>query len=81
MAIGPNYNPYAQNSGTDPRGRLQNQGAYQQQRYESQQGPLANQLAYMTGRSNEADYGNYTDIMNQYRGIASGAGQGWLCSR
>jgi hypothetical protein len=72
----PPYNPYAQNSGTDPRGRLQNQGAYQQQRYESQQGPLANQLAYQTGRSNEADYGNYTDMMNMYRGIASGGGQG-----
>jgi hypothetical protein len=28
------------------------------------------------GRANEADYGNYTDMMNQYRGIASGAGSG-----
>jgi hypothetical protein len=70
----PRYNPYAQNSGTDPRGRLQNQGAYQQQRYESQQGPLANQLAYQTGRANEADYGNYTNMMNMYGNIASGGG-------
>jgi hypothetical protein len=68
------YNPYDQSSGTDSRGRLQNQGAYQQQRYESQQGPLAQQFGYQTGRANEADYGNYTDMMNMYRGIASGGG-------
>jgi hypothetical protein len=72
----PRYNPYDQTSGTDPRGRLQNQGGYQQQRYESQQGPLANQFGYQTGRANEADYGNYTDMMNMYRGIASGGGYG-----
>jgi hypothetical protein len=74
--MAPRYNPYAQTSGTDSRGRLQNQGAYQQQRYESQQGPLANQFAYQTGRSNEADYGNYTNMMNMYQGIASGANSG-----
>jgi len=76
MAIAPRYNPYAQNSGTDPRGRLQNQGAYQQQRYESQQGPLASQLGYQMGRANEADYGNYTNMMNLYGNIASGGGAG-----
>ena len=60
-------------SGGDPRGRTQNQSGYQQQRYENQQGPLAAQFANMTGRANEADWGNYNDIMGLYRGIASGA--------
>lgn len=65
-----------QSSSSDPRGRLQNQSQYQQQRYESQQGPLANQMAMNYGRASEANYGDYTDIMNQYRDIASGGGQG-----
>jgi hypothetical protein len=46
----------------------------QQQRYEAQQGPMVNAMAYNYGRGSEANYGDYTDIMNQYRGIASGAG-------
>ena len=61
-------------SGNDPRGRSQNMVAQQQQRYESQQGPLANAAAYNYGRGSEANYGDYTDIMNQYRNIASGGG-------
>lgn len=61
-----------QRSGNDPRGRLQNSGAYQQNRYENQQGPLANATAYNYGRGSEADWGNYNDIMNQYRQIATG---------
>lgn len=64
------------NSGSDPRGRLQNQSNYQQNRFESQQGPLANAMAMNYGRGSEADYGNYTDIMNQYRNVASGQGAG-----
>lgn len=70
-----NANPGRSSSG-DPRGRLQNQSQYQQNRFEQQQGPAANQFALMTGRSNESDYGNYTDIMNQYRDIYSGGGSG-----
>lgn len=71
----PYQNPYGPNpgvSGSDPRGRVQNQIGYQQQRYENQQGPMANAFAFNYGRGSESDYGNYTDIMNQYRGIASG---------
>jgi hypothetical protein len=64
----------AYGSGGDPRGRVQNQSAHQQERYESQQGPLANEMAMNYGRGAEANYGDYTDIMNQYRSIASGAG-------
>lgn len=72
-------------SGNDPRGRSQNMIAqyqpqlqqsaqYQQNRYENQQGPLVQQAAYNYGRGSEANYGDYTDIMNQYRQIASGGG-------
>lgn len=60
-------------SGMDPRGRIQNQSGYQQQRFENQQGPLAAQFGLMTGRANEADWGNQADIMQRYRDIASGA--------
>lgn len=68
------YGPNPGQSGSDPRGRLQNQSQYQQQRYEQQQGPLANMAGYNYGRGSEANYGDYTDIMNQYRQIASGGG-------
>jgi len=71
------YGPNAgQSSSGDPRGRMQNQSQYQQQRYESQQGPMADAMGYNYGRSTEADYGNYTDLMNQYRDIASNGGGG-----
>jgi hypothetical protein len=68
------YNPYDQSSGSDPRGQVQNQIGYQNQRYEQQQGPMADAFAYNYGRGSEANYGDYTDIMNNYRNIASGAG-------
>lgn len=68
------YNPYNQSSGGDPRGTIQNATGYQQQRYNQQQGPMANQFALMTGRANETDFGDRNDIMNQYRNIASGGG-------
>jgi hypothetical protein len=61
-------------SGGDPRGQMQNQAAYQQSRYNDQQGPMVNAFAYNYGRGSEANYGDYTDIMNQYRSIARGSG-------
>jgi len=63
-----------QSSSNDPKGRMQNSAQYQQQRYESQQGPMADAMGYNYGRSSEADYGNYTDMMNNYRDIWSGGG-------
>ena len=77
-------NPYARTqgyggpnpgiSGSDPRGRMQNQSQYQQRRFEQQQGPMASAMAYNYGRGSEANIGDYTDIMNQYRNIAAGGG-------
>jgi hypothetical protein len=61
-------------SGNDPKGRVQNAVAHQQQRYEQQQGPMVQAFAHNYGRGSESNYGDYTDIMNQYRGIASGGG-------
>jgi hypothetical protein len=61
-------------SGGDPRGRLQNQSQYQQQRYESQQGPMVNAFAQNYGQGSAQNIGDYTDIMNNYRAIATGAG-------
>jgi len=73
----PGYGPNpGTSSSSDPKGRMQNQIGYQQQRYESQQGPVADSMAYNYGRGTESDYGNYTDIMNNYRDIASGGGSG-----
>lgn len=66
-------NPGRSSSG-DPRGRAQNEYAYQQNRFNQQQGPAANQMAQNFGRASEQQFGDYTDIMNQYRGIYSGAG-------
>lgn len=63
-------------SGQDPRGRLQNQGGYQQSRYENQQGPFASQLARDYGRASERQYGDYGDIMSRYGDLASGGGGG-----
>ena len=74
--MGKNKKDPNQSSGNDPRGRVQNQAQHQQDRYEAQQGPLANQMAYNYGRGSEANYGDYTDIMNNYRQIASGGGGG-----
>jgi hypothetical protein len=56
--------------------RVRNQGTYQQGRYENQQGPVASAMAYNYGRGSEANYGDYTDIMNRYRSIAGGGGDG-----
>jgi hypothetical protein len=64
-------------SGNDPRGRVQDEVARQTTRYESQQGPMVNEFAHNYGRGSEANYGDYTDIMNQYRNIASGGGSSY----
>lgn len=59
--------------GNDPRGTSMNMINQQVDRFNQQQGPLANEMAMNYGRGSEANYGDYTDIMNQYRGIASGS--------
>jgi hypothetical protein len=64
--------PNPKRSGSDPRGRVQNQSGYQQQRYENQQGPFANELARNFGRAAETQYGDYNDIMSRYGQAASG---------
>ena len=60
--------------GDDARARDRIQG--ETERYQQQQGPMANAMSYNYGRGTESDYGNYTDIMNRYRGIAGGGGAG-----
>lgn len=60
-------------SGNDPKGMFQNTAAEQTQRFNNQQGPMVDAMAFNYGRGTEANYGDYTDIMNQYRGIASGS--------
>jgi hypothetical protein len=75
MGSNKNKNNEQQGPGA-PRDEMRNQTNYQNQRYESQQAPLANSMSYNYGRGSEADYGNYTDIMNNYRDIASGSGSG-----
>jgi hypothetical protein len=66
--------PPQQNSGSDPRGTIQNLGARVEDRYNNQQGPLADTTAFNYGRGSESNYADYTDIMNNYRDIASGGG-------
>jgi hypothetical protein len=68
------YNPFDQTSGTDPRGRIQNQSGYQQQRYESQINPVMDLMAENYARGSESNFGDYNNIMNQYNSIASGGG-------
>jgi len=58
----------------DPRSRILDESNYQQQRYENQIDPFINEAAYNYGRGAEANYGDYTDIMNGYRSIAQGGG-------
>lgn len=65
-----------QQYGDDPKGHSYNAINQAQNRYNQQQGPLANQMAYNYGRGSEANYGDYTDIMGLYRGIASGGDGG-----
>ena len=74
--MGSNKKPVAGASGGDPRGQSQNQVAHQTERYESQQGPMVSAMAENYGRGSEANYGDYTDIMNRYRDIAGGGAGG-----
>jgi len=57
-----------------PRDAVTDQQQYQQQRYESQQNPMYDAMAFNYGRGSESNFGDYTDIMNSYRNIASGGG-------
>ena len=68
------FDPYNQGYGTDPRGQALNMIGYQQRRYEDQIDPVIDEFAFNYGRGAEANYGDYTDIMNQYRAIAQGGG-------
>src|SRR5262245_30014452 len=43
-------------------------------RYQSQQGPMANHMGFNYGRGSEADYNNYNDIMGRYRQVFDEAG-------
>ena len=77
--MGSNKNAPAQTakqgqSGGDPRGRSQNQGAYQQNRFENQQGPTADYMGENYGRATELGFKDYGDIMGQYRNMMSGGG-------
>jgi len=63
-----------QQPGNDPRGSNQQMINRQTENYESQQRPAADLIGQNYARGAEANYGDYTDIMNQYRGIASGQG-------
>lgn len=56
----------------DPREASNTQNLYQRNRFEQQQGPLANAMAYNYGRGAETDYGDRVDIMNRFRGMADG---------
>lgn len=56
----------------DPREASNTQNLYQRNRFEQQQGPLANAFAYDYGRGAESNYGDYNDIMNRFRGVADG---------
>lgn len=68
------YGPNAGRSGSDSRGRSQNQGQYQQQRFEQQQGPVANQAGYNYGRGSQQAFQDYGDIMGGYSNAAGGGG-------
>jgi len=58
--------------GDDPKGRSRTAIAEQTNRFNQQQGPMVNNMAMNYGRATEANYGDYTDVMNNYRDIASG---------
>lgn len=63
-------------SGSDPRGRTQNQGGYQQQRYEQQQGPMANIFAQNYGQGAGQGFVDYNNQMNLYNRFLGGGGGG-----
>lgn len=70
------YGPNAGGSGMDSRGRIQNQGQYQQQRYEQQQGPMVEAMARNYGRGTEMGFQDYGNIMGQMGQLAGPQGFG-----
>jgi hypothetical protein len=68
--------PNPRMSGQDPRGRLQNTGAYTRGQWESNMAPLMEQTYGNFGRGSEADWANYNQIMQNYRQFGGfGGGQ------
>jgi len=63
-------------SGSDPRGRGQNQNAYQQQRYEGQMDPYIEQAMGNYGRASGQAFEDYGGIMGQYRDMMGPEGYG-----
>jgi hypothetical protein len=57
--------------------RVRQQLGYQQGRFQQQKGPVANAIAYNYGRATEANYGDYTDVMNRYRQLYGAAAEGY----
>lgn len=57
-------------SGSDPRGRVQNQGNYQQQRFESQVDPMLDTMAQNYGRGAAQGFQDYGNIMGRYGDVA-----------
>lgn len=74
MRWNPNYGPNPGKSGSDPRGRIQNQGNYQQQRYEQQQGPMLDFANENYRRGTETGFRDYENIMDQYQQMAGPGG-------
>ena len=56
--------------------RVRAQGQHQQNRYETQQGPVASQMAYNYGRGSEMDFGDRANIMGKYNQIYGGSAPG-----
>lgn len=61
--------------GQSPQRQSNNMIQQERQRYQSQQGPMANHFGFNYGRGSEADYNNYNDIMGRYRQVFDDAGQ------
>ncbi len=55
--------------GQSPQRQSNNMIQQERQRYQSQQGPMANHMGFNYGRGSEADFGNYNDIMGRYRQV------------
>lgn len=60
--------------GQSPQRQSNNMIQQERQRYQSQQGPMANHMGFNYGRGSEADFGNYNDIMGRYRQVFDEAG-------
>lgn len=60
--------------GRSPQRQSNNMIQQERQRYQSQQGPMAQHFGFNYGRGSEADFGNYNDIMGRYRQVFDEAG-------